>query len=342
MLRSYGVRVRMLAAAGLVCLGVAPARATQAQPSSTQQVVVTAPSYASTTGTLTAYQFSGGVWHVVVGPVRAELGYRGLSDNRSEGDGTTPTGTYGFGPTMYGVADAAPNARYAYHKLVCGDWWSGVRDDTYNTFQHIDCGQDMDNSEALWQQTTAYQHFAVIDFNTNPTVIGKGSAIFLHDATSSGVTSGCVAVAPSALDAVLGWLDPAQHPVIRIGTRAQVGPPAPLAVPPTPPPVPTRVAAPRPRLTTPRPTAPPTSRPAPSTSTTTTTAATVPPTTETAATTSTPIEFAAPVAVVLQPEAGDSGRAKAFGTAAAGLLIVNVSGLGALALRRRTASTGAA
>ncbi|MBV8979982.1 MAG: L,D-transpeptidase family protein [Acidimicrobiia bacterium] len=309
-----GRRVLLGLAAACLALGVPSTSAAVADPGSTQQIVVTAPSYASSSGTLTAYQFTGGVWHSVYGPVSAELGVHGLSDNRSEGDGTTPTGTYGIQSTMYGLADAVPNARYAYHHLVCGDWWSGVRDATYNTFQHIECGQTMDNSEALWQQTTAYQHFAVIDFNTNPTVIGKGSAIFLHDATASGVTAGCVAVAPSALDAVLSWLDPAQNPVIRIGTRAQVGPPTPLAGPPPAPPKPARPAAvtaatPRPATTVaarPRPTLAPTT----STSTSTTTE---PTTTTTAA--------PATVAIRALPASTDSGRTAPATVAAAVLLL---------------------
>jgi L,D-peptidoglycan transpeptidase YkuD (ErfK/YbiS/YcfS/YnhG family) len=285
-----GVTLRVLAAGAMLAATGAPtnvARAEAESSTSTQQVVVTAASHGSTSGTLTAYQQSGGVWHAVYGPVRAELGVHGLSDNRSEGDGTTPTGTYGFGPTMYGLADAAPNPRYGYHHLACGDWWSGVRDSTYNTFQQIPCGQTMADSEALWQQTTAYQHFAVIPFNMNPTVIGRGSAIFLHDATASGTTAGCVAVAPNAVDAVLSWLDPAQNPVIRIGTTSQVGPPSPLAG--APPAAPTPVHAARPATTpTPRsattaprphhPTTPPTTS-APTTSTSTSTSTTAPTTT---------------------------------------------------------------
>src|SRR4051812_23067446 len=130
---------RLMVVAGWSLAMVAiPARSSAAIESSTQQVVVTASSYGSTSGTLTAYQESGGVWRAVYGPVHAELGVHGLSDNRTEGDGTTPTGTYGFGATMYGLSDAAPNARYAYRHLVCGDWWSGARDATYNSFQHID------------------------------------------------------------------------------------------------------------------------------------------------------------------------------------------------------------
>ncbi|MDQ1392432.1 MAG: hypothetical protein QOF30_1409 [Acidimicrobiaceae bacterium] len=193
----------------------------------TQEIVVSSPRYTSTTATLTAYQFSGGVWRVALGPYTAELGYNGLSDNRTENDGTTPTGTYTFGATMYGLGSPV-NGRYAYHNLVCGDWWSGVHDSTYNQYLFVPCGQDPPpNSEALWQQTVAYQHFAVINFNINPTSIGRGSGIFLHDYTTSGVTAGCIALPSGTLESVLGWLDPAQHPVIRIGTTAEVGPPSP-------------------------------------------------------------------------------------------------------------------
>ncbi len=135
---------------------------------------------------------------------------------------------YGLGPSL--------NSRYAYHTLGCGDWWSGEHDATYNQFVHLPCGQNLSNSlsEALWKQTTAYQHFAVINFNMNPTIQGRGSAIFLHDDTTSGVTAGCIAIAPNALQSVLGWLDPAQNPVIRIGTTSEVGPPAPLSAGPYP------------------------------------------------------------------------------------------------------------
>ena len=234
----------VLAAGGLVWPAPAHPAAEHAAPATgalptgpgpggaTQEIVVSAPSYASQAGTLTAYQYSGGFWRVAYGPFRAELGYNGLSDNRSEGDGTTPTGTFGFGGTMYGLG-APVTTRYAYHHLVCGDWWSGVHDATYNQFVSLPCGQTLPgaNSEALWKQTTAYQHFAVTQFNMNPTVIGRGVAIFLHDNTTTGHTAGCIALAPSELDSVLGWLDPAQSPVISIGTASHVGSPSPLVTP---------------------------------------------------------------------------------------------------------------
>jgi L,D-peptidoglycan transpeptidase YkuD (ErfK/YbiS/YcfS/YnhG family) len=42
------------------------------------------------------------------------LGRNGLSDHHVEGDGTTPTGAYGLGPVIYGLAPD-PGVRYPYH-----------------------------------------------------------------------------------------------------------------------------------------------------------------------------------------------------------------------------------
>ena len=61
-------------------------------------------------------------------------------------------------------------------------------------------------SEALWQETTAYQHFAVVDYNAEPVVPGAGSAVFIHDDTGR-PTIGCVSVAPSSLLRLLQWLN---------------------------------------------------------------------------------------------------------------------------------------
>jgi L,D-peptidoglycan transpeptidase YkuD (ErfK/YbiS/YcfS/YnhG family) len=205
-----------------------------AMPGRTTQEIVVTGGYASHSAVLDTYQYGTGGWRHVLS-VPAEVGYNGLSDNRSEGDGTTPTGTYGFGSTMYGLSSAVPTTKYAYHRLVCGDWWDeNPASPTYNQFVHRACGAagPGGDSEALWTSTVDYQHFALINFNITPTTPGRGAGIFLHDFTPSGVTAGCVALAPAQLDSVLRWLDPAQHPIIRIGTRAEVAAPAPSYVPP--------------------------------------------------------------------------------------------------------------
>jgi L,D-peptidoglycan transpeptidase YkuD (ErfK/YbiS/YcfS/YnhG family) len=201
--------------------------AATASTAPTQEVVVTG-AYGSHSATLDTYQFTAGSWqHVLSAP--AEVGYNGLSDHRSEGDGTTPTGAYTFGSTMYGISTVKPSSRYAYQHLTCGDWWDeNSASPTYNQFSPRACGAPGPGagSEALWESTVDYQHFALINYNINPTVPGRGAGIFLHDFTPSGVTAGCVAIPAAQLDSVLAWLDPAQHPVIRIGTKAEVSAPS--------------------------------------------------------------------------------------------------------------------
>ena len=181
-----------------------------------QLVTVTAPLH-STTATLSAWTRSGPCWRRVLGPWTARLGRTGLSSHKREGDGATPTGTYRFGTTVYGVAPD-PGVRFAYHRLACGDWWDedpGSR--TYNTFRHVACGMAPPfggGSEALWRITPQYRYFAVIDYNASPAVPGRGSAIFLHVAV--GATAGCVSLPEARLVQLLRWLRPSAHPLIRL------------------------------------------------------------------------------------------------------------------------------
>lgn len=189
-----------------------------------QVLVVSAPSTSSTTATFQAFQLVGACWQSVTGPVAADLGYGGLSASKSEGDGTTPIGYFHIANQLYGNGPPLGGAE-PYHELVCGDWWDeDPTSPTYNTFVNVACGTTPPfggGSEALWQETTAYQHFAVIEYNTNPIVPGAGSAIFLHD-SAGGSTAGCVSIDPSTLDRVLAWLDPSQSPMIAIGTPSQL------------------------------------------------------------------------------------------------------------------------
>jgi L,D-peptidoglycan transpeptidase YkuD (ErfK/YbiS/YcfS/YnhG family) len=191
--------------------------------SAQQLITVEAAGFGTTYASLRLWRRTGSCWSPVAGPWPARLGRRGLSDRHREGDGTTPTGGYELGSVVYGTA-ANPGVRYAYHRLVCGDWWDeDPSSRTYNRFRHVACGTRPPfggGSEALWT-IPAYRHFAVIQYNVAPTVAGRGSAIFLHD-TVGAVTNGCVSVAPSQLDRILRWLRPSAAPLIVIGTSAEI------------------------------------------------------------------------------------------------------------------------
>ena len=79
-------------------------------------------------------------------------------------------------------------------------------------------------SEALWTETVAYPYFAVMRFNMSPVRGGRGapgSGIFLHS-WIGGATAGCVALPRTELLDVVRWLRQSEHPVIEIGTNAEL------------------------------------------------------------------------------------------------------------------------
>lgn len=166
-------------------------------------MTVSAPAH-TTVATFRLWERAGGCWRVVLGPWTAHLGANGLSAHKREGDGTTPTGTYRFGPVVYGTAPD-PGLRLGYHRLVCGDWWDeDPGSPAYNEFVHVPCGRAPPfggSSEALWRITPQYRYFAVIEYNAHPVVPGRGSAIFLHVAV--GATAGCVSLPEGELVGLL-------------------------------------------------------------------------------------------------------------------------------------------
>jgi len=216
---------------------VATRSASLSVPASANQLIVVSsptddpPGYIAT---LRTYQRanSGSPWRPVFGPWQAETGSGHLlaAGARREGDHATPIGVFGIGATMYGYEPDPGGLHYAYHRLVCGDWWDeDPYSPQYNRFVHVSCGVTpafASWSEPLWTETIAYPYFAVVQFNANPTRGGGnalGSGIFLHSWVG-GATEGCVALREWQLLDVLRWLRPSAHPVIEIGTDAQVNP----------------------------------------------------------------------------------------------------------------------
>jgi L,D-peptidoglycan transpeptidase YkuD (ErfK/YbiS/YcfS/YnhG family) len=241
---SPSVRAWLVLALGIggLALGAAGARAgTIPRPaarfripaSALQLVVVSSPSRdpADRLARLQSFRraSSSAPWRRVLGVWTAEIGSGGLKDVRREGDHSTPTGVFAFGSTMYGNEPNPGGLHERYRRLGCGDWWDeDPYSSAYNQFVHAGCDSTPPFagwSEALWTERRAYPYLAVIDFNEHPTISGAGapgSGIFLH-AWMGEPTEGCVALPVPNLLRELRWLSPAAHPVIEIGTVAEVG-----------------------------------------------------------------------------------------------------------------------
>ncbi len=211
-----------------------------------QLIVVSSPTFdpppPGYLASLRAYERASGSspWRPVFSAWQAETGSGHLlpAEARREGDHATPIGVFGIGATMYGNEPNPGGLHYAYHRLVCGDWWDeDPYSPEYNRFVHVRCGSTpafAPWSEALWTETVAYPYFAVIDFNIDPTVAGAdglGSGIFLHS-WAGGATEGCVALPRARLLELLRWLQPSAHPVIEIGTARELEPASASAIVP--------------------------------------------------------------------------------------------------------------
>ncbi len=183
-----------------------------------QVVIVTSSSWSSTAATVQTFEKDAGGWHAVFAPMASLIGRHGFSANRTEGDGTTPTGKYSFG-TMFGQ-QPSPGVKFPYRQPdVQSVWVDDNASPYYNSWQENAAlsGEHLASSGFA----RPYAYAAVINFNMSPVVPRKGSAIFLHVSTGD-PTAGCVSVAQSNVLEILRWLDPARDPVIVMGPTSVI------------------------------------------------------------------------------------------------------------------------
>ncbi|MDA3022720.1 MAG: L,D-transpeptidase family protein [Actinomycetota bacterium] len=209
---------------------------------SDQVIVVTAPRWTSTSGTLRAFERSTtGNWVQIVDATPALLGYGGLvlAADRRQGTGKTPAGTFAIESAFGRLAN--PGTQLPYTEFDRGDAWTydPKHPNTYNLFQDAAVRWDGYGKyvERLWQYGMQYNYVAVLDFNLpkGPVTVGsngirrtappadlrRGGGIFLH-VSNGDKTAGCLAITEQRMAQIMKWLDPAKKPVIVIGTSATI------------------------------------------------------------------------------------------------------------------------
>jgi L,D-peptidoglycan transpeptidase YkuD (ErfK/YbiS/YcfS/YnhG family) len=204
--------------------GARPRARAAAQPAAGQLVVVSAASYGATYAALTAYQRSRGRWRPVFGPWTARIGNAGMAapGSKREGDGHTPSGTFGFGFFFGALPD--PGVTFRYRQAYPYDVWDDdPSSPLYNEW--VDDRYHGAGAAPEPMDVSGYDYGAVIAYNTARTP-GLGSAIFLHVNIGT-ATTGCVTLPMGELLDVLRWLRPARSPRIELGVA--VPPPGPVA-----------------------------------------------------------------------------------------------------------------
>ncbi len=150
--------------------------------------------------TLTLHTKRNGIWTETLN-CSARVGKNGITSNKREGDGKTPTGIYSFGQA-FGIA-SNPGISRNWLTVNSNHYWvDDVNSSYYNRL--VDASQtgiQWNSAEHLVSYSTAYKYAIAINYNT-ACIPDAGSAIFLHCSTG-GSTVGCISVSQSNMIQIL-------------------------------------------------------------------------------------------------------------------------------------------
>lgn len=203
---------------------------------------------ATTTETRTKAQlwvYKDNIWQSSEEEFDVSVGRTGtvVAADKVEGDGKTPQGLYPIWDTLYGKPNSENETEFSsffeienpndlkmkYITLTPDDIWiDDVRHPKYNQQytlsqlraepRDLRLSNPRASYEILRRSDVQYDIFAVIGYNMNPIVVGKGSAIFLHIWKHDfAPTAGCVATTADKMKEIARFLDPAKKPHILIG-----------------------------------------------------------------------------------------------------------------------------
>jgi len=186
-------------------------------PHSTQLVIVLPGKNTDTRSRLYALKKRNSTWHTVIDGVPATNGRNGFAppEQKREGDGKTPSGifeiAYAFG---YGTSC---DTGLDYRQATENDYWiDDPRSPRYNRWITGPPGKY--SHEKMKRKDHLYRYGIVVEYNMDPVVKGKGSAIFIHVWRAPGKpTAGCIAVSDETIQKLLAFLDKQKQPVVIMG-----------------------------------------------------------------------------------------------------------------------------
>lgn len=148
------------------------------------------------------------------GKRRAAIGPGGIAVKGGEGDGITPKGAWPVREIFYRADRMAKPRTLLPSRAIAKDdgWCDAPGDVSYNRLVKLPYPA---SHETLWRDDHLYDLVAVLGFNDDPVMPGKGSAIFLHLARPDfSPTHGCVALTCDDALAAIEQLRPGDQVVI--------------------------------------------------------------------------------------------------------------------------------
>jgi len=125
---------------------------------------------------------------------RCSYGKGGIGKKRREGDNITPKGTYKIATIYYRkdrIKKVSSNYKLIKIKRNMG-WCDDPKNRSYNKLIKLPF---KGSHEKLYRADRIYDLIAVLNYNMNPIIKNKGSAIFIHVAKKKfNKTAGCLAL----------------------------------------------------------------------------------------------------------------------------------------------------
>ena len=126
--------------------------------------------------------------------VKCAIGKRGINIKKKEGDLITPKGLFKIKFILY-RKDRIFNLKTKIKKMPIKKnmgWCDDPRSIHYNKLINLPFKY---SAEKLYRTDNTYDLILVLDFNSNPVIKNKGSAIFIHVAKNNyKSTAGCIAL----------------------------------------------------------------------------------------------------------------------------------------------------
>jgi L,D-peptidoglycan transpeptidase YkuD (ErfK/YbiS/YcfS/YnhG family) len=125
---------------------------------------------------------------------KCALGKAGIGKKNIEGDNITPKGTYRIIQIYYRKDRVKKiSSSFKLNKITKSmGWCDDPSSKKYNQLIRLPTKY---SHEKLYQKNNIYDLLLVIDYNMNPVVINKGSAIFIHVAKKNyKPTAGCISL----------------------------------------------------------------------------------------------------------------------------------------------------
>ncbi len=140
--------------------------------------------------------------------VPVSLGRNGISHHKQEGDGNTPAGSFRLLRLLWRAdrMDKPVTGLPTLAILPNQGWCDDPASPHYNRPVQLPFGS---SAECLWRKDGLYDLVVVLNHNTDTTIPGAGSAIFIHiRRDDNGPTEGCVGVSKHDLEQLLASATP--------------------------------------------------------------------------------------------------------------------------------------